>query len=130
MRETKKIILITNNRNAAEKYKSTFDVRFEKDYETVLLRTRDMVYSGASLLTHPQASSLKPNQTPVRSILLFPSQKGREYGRDCLLIEDALRIFGQWQETAPTPDDYEEAIRNDFETIDLSLIEGVAVSLM
>lgn len=129
MWDVEKVILITNNRKAAERYKGIFDVRMEDDYESVLLKTRDLVYSGFSLLTHPQASSLKPNQTPVRSVLLYPYRPGDEHGRDCLIIEDVIHVYWQWQEIAPTPASYAEAVRNDFETIDLSMIEGAAAKL-
>lgn len=129
MWDTDKVILVTNNRKAANKYEDVFDVCTEESYEAVLLRARNMVYSGYSLLTHPQASSLKPNQTPVRSVLLYPYRRGDEHGRDCLLIEDVLHIYWQWQEIAPAPDSYEEAVLDDFETIDLSMIEGAAGKL-
>lgn len=124
-----KVILVTNNHKAAEKYKDIFDVRIEESYESVLIRVRDMVYSGYSLLTHPQASSLKPNQTPVRSVLLYPLRPGDDHGRDCLIIEDVIHVYWQWQEIAPTPDNYKEAVWNDFEIIDLSIIEGAAGKL-
>lgn len=129
MWDAEKVILVTNNRKAEEKYRDIFEIRFEDNYEAVLLKTRDMVYSGYSLLTHPQASSLKPNQTPVRSVLLYPYRAGDDHGRDCLLIEDVLHIYWQWQEIAPTPESYKEAVRNDFETIDLSMIDGAAGKL-
>ena len=129
MWDIEKVVLVTNNSKAAEKYKDIFDVHVEKDYESVLLKTRDLVYTGFSLLTHPQASSLKPNQTPVRSVLLYPQRDGDQHGRDCLLAEDVLHVYWQWQEIAPTPDDYREAVRNDFETIDLSMIDGAAGKL-
>lgn len=129
MWDADKVVLVTNNRKAAEKYRGIFDVRMEADYESVLLKTRDLVYSGFSLLTHPQASSLKPNQTPVRSVLLYPRRDGDEHGRDCLIIEDVIHVYWQWQDIAPTPDNYKEAVRNDFEIIDLSMIEGAAGKL-
>lgn len=129
MWDIEKVVLVTNNRKAADKYKDIFDVRMEEDYESVLVKTRDLVYSGFSLLTHPQASSLKPNQTPVRSVLLYPYREGDRHDRDCLLIEDVINVYRRWQEIAPTPENYKEAVRNDFETIDLSIIEGAAGKL-
>ena len=72
MWEIEKAILITNNERVYEKYKDTLTVIFEESYEQVLIRTRDMVYDRHILLTHPQASSLKPNQTPYRSVIVYP----------------------------------------------------------
>lgn len=129
MWDTEKVVLVTNNSKAAEKYTGIFEVVEEDSYEKVLLKVRDLVYSGFSLLTHPQASSLKPNQTPVRSVLLYPYREGDDRGRDCLLIEDVLHIYWQWQEIAPTPESYADTVRADFETIDLSMIDGAAGKL-
>jgi hypothetical protein len=37
----------------------------------VLLTVRDHIHSGARLLTHPQAGSVKPYETPYRSVLVY-----------------------------------------------------------
>ena len=56
-----KAIIITNNDRVYEKYKKEMQVILLDSYEDVLIKTRDMVYNRHILLTHPQASSLKPN---------------------------------------------------------------------
>ena len=71
MWELEKAILITNNDRVEKKYKGTLQVIFAESYEEVLIRTRDMVYDRHVLLTHPQASSLKPNQKPYRSVVVY-----------------------------------------------------------
>ena len=82
-----------------------------------------MIYTHHKLLTHPQASSLKPNQTPYRSILLY--QEGvKENTEDILLIEKAIEVFDKWNEIRRVPA-YDEKIAYDFKTIDLSMIENV-----
>lgn len=121
-----KVILVTNNSMAIAKYGDVFDVRTADSYEDVLIKTRDLIYAGCMLLTHPQASSLKPNQTPVRSVMLYPERLEGELAGDCVLIDNALEGYSKWQHTAPSPSVYPESIINDFETIDLSLIDGVA----
>ena len=68
-------------------------------YRDVLLKVRDLVYDRHILLTHPQASSLKPNQTPYRSIMVYP--KGEEDNmKDIMLIEKCIETYDQWQEIA------------------------------
>ena len=62
-------------------------------------------------------------------MLLYPYREGDDRGRDCLLIEDVLHIYWQWQEIAPTPESYADTVRADFETIDLSMIDGAAGKL-
>lgn len=119
-----KAIIITNNDRVYEKYKKEMQVILLDSYEDVLIKTRDMVYNRHILLTHPQASSLKPNQTPYRSVVVYP--KGEEDNmKDIVLIEKCIETYRQWQEIAPTPKNYAEKVANDFKTIDLSGIENI-----
>ena len=119
-----KAIIITNNDMVYEKYKKEMQVILLDSYEDVLIKTRDMVYNRHILLTHPQASSLKPNQTPYRSVVVYP--KGEEDNmKDIMLIEKCIETYRQWQEIAPTPKNYAEKVANDFKTIDLSGIENI-----
>lgn len=119
-----KAIIITNNDRVYEKYKKEIQVILLDSYEDVLIKTRDMVYNRHILLTHPQASSLKPNQTPYRSVVVYP--KGEEDNmKDIMLIEKCIETYRQWQEIAPTPKNYAEKVANDFKTIDLSGIENI-----
>ena len=76
MWELEKAILVTNNDRVYEKYKDQMKVILLDGYEDVLIKVRDLVYDKHVLLTHPQASSLKPNQTPYRSVVVYP--KGEE----------------------------------------------------
>ena len=71
-----KVTLVTNNDRVYEKYREDMEVLLLDSYRDVLLKVRDLVYDRHILLTHPQASSLKPNQTPYRSIMVYP--KGEE----------------------------------------------------
>ena len=80
-----KAIIITNNDRVYEKYKKEMQVILLDSYEDVLIKTRDMVYNRHILLTHPQASSLKPNQTPYRSVVVYPK------GEEDLVVGD---VFG------------------------------------
>ena len=124
MWELEKATLITNNDRVYEKYKNDLEVILLKTYEEVLLKTRDLVYDRHVLLTHPQASSLKPNQTPYRSVVVYP--KGEEDNmKDIMMIEKCIETFRQWQDIAKTPDSYEDKVANDFKTIDLSVIDNI-----
>ena len=116
MWEIDKAVLITNNDRVYEKYKEMMKVIYMEAYEEVLIKVRDMVYDRHVLLTHPQASSLKPNQTPYRSVIVYP--KGEEDNTDdILLIEMCLETFFQWLD--------EDHTAYDFKTIDLSVIDNV-----
>ena len=116
-------ILVTNNDRVYEKYKDITNVILVASYEAVLIKVRDLVYDRHVLLTHPQASSLKPNQTPYRSVAVYP--KGDEDNtKDIMLIEKCIETYRQWQDIAPTPMNYEERVANDFKTIDLSVVDN------
>lgn len=124
MWELDKAVLVTNNNRVYEKYKDIMNVLYMQSYKEVLIKARDLVYDRHVLLTHPQASSLKPNQTPYRSVIVYP--KGKEDNTDdILLIEKCLETYEQWQKIAPTPQKYEDRVAEDFKTIDLSVIDHV-----
>jgi grdX protein len=119
-----KAILITNNDKVYLKYKDKLQCIFIEKYEEVLIKVRDMVYDRHILLTHPQASSLKPNQTPYRSVVLYP-QGNEDNMKDILLIEKCLETFKQWQNISLTPENYSDKIAEDFKVIDLSIIDNI-----
>jgi grdX protein len=119
-----KVILITNNDKVYLKYKDKLQCIFTEKYEEVLIKVRDMVYDRHILLTHPQASSLKPNQTPYRSVVLYP-QGNEDNMKDILLIEKCLETFKQWQNISLTPENYSDKIAEDFKVIDLSIIDNI-----
>ena len=119
-----KAILVTNNDRVYEKYKNQMTVILCDSYKEVLIKVRDLVHDRHVLLTHPQASSLKPNQTPYRSVIVYP--KGDEDNiKDILLIEKCLQVYEEWQNIAPTPERYQDKVANDFKTIDLSVIDNI-----
>ena len=124
MWEIEKAILLTNNDRVVDKFGDKIHCIMCKDYEEVMIKTRDMVYAGNKLLTHPQASSLKPNQTLYRSIIIYPKE-GEDNTEDIMLIEKCVETFRQWQGIAKSPESYPEGVANDFKTIDLSVIENV-----
>ena len=116
--------LVTNNDRVYEKYKDVCNVILMENYEAVMIKVRDLVYDRHILLTHPQASSLKPNQTPYRSIAVYP--KGNEDNmKDIMLIEKCVQVYYEWQEIAPSPEKYADKVANDFKTIDLSVVENI-----
>lgn len=123
-----KCILVTNNDRAAQKWGDKVEEVFLLDtYEEVLLKARDLIHTNHKLLTHPQASSLKPNQTPYRTILLY--DEGDKGGSgDVCLIEEAIEAFNKWNAIKKVPK-YDEKIAYDYKTIDMSMIENVIPKL-
>lgn len=125
MWELEKAILITNNDRVYEKYKDQMQVILLENYKDVLIKVRDMVYDKHILLTHPQASSLKPNQTPYRSVVVYPKGEEEDNMKDIMLIDKCIQVYQEWQKIAPSPEHYQDKVANDFKTIDLSVIDNI-----
>ena len=124
MWDLKEATIVTNNDYVFDKYKNDTNVILADNYEDVLIKTRDLVYDKHVLLTHPQASSLKPNQTPYRSVIVYP--KGEEDNTDSIMmIDKCIQVYREWQEISPSPKSYAPKVEHDFKTIDLSVIENV-----
>lgn len=116
--------IITNNDKVFQKYKNTYDVMFlEKgSYTDVLNETRNKIHIGCKLLTHPMAGSLKPNQTPYKTIIIERSSDKAQY-ESVILIENSIEAAFKFLKFKATPK-WDEKILNDFKTVDLSLIEN------
>lgn len=71
---TKKLLLVTNNEKALEVYGHDAEIGVDYmeagSYLDVLVRVRGLVHEGWHLMSHPQASNLKPNQSPYKTVLI------------------------------------------------------------
>ena len=86
-------LIVTNNSKCYDYYKDRYEVEYNPDwtYLEVLIRVRDLVHTGAQLITHPMAGSLKPNQTPFRSVVLgSESMEDKEPWWDVTLVENSI----------------------------------------
>ncbi|MBP1926789.1 hypothetical protein J2Z76_002659 [Sedimentibacter acidaminivorans] len=117
--------IITNNHKVFQKYKDRYDVLFlqEGSYMDVLNETRNKVHRGYKVLTHPMAGSLKPNQTPYKSIIIGEGRGVTDY-ESINLIENSIEAAIKFLKYKSTPK-WSEKILKDFETVDLSFIENV-----
>lgn len=121
-------IFVTNNDRVAQKFGSQAQqVILLEGYREVLIQARDLIYAGHKLLSHPQSSSLKPNQTPYRTIVIYGVCQNVDF-HDVSLIEKAIETYDKWQDIRPTPV-YHEKIAWDYKTIDLSMIENIIPKL-
>lgn len=119
-------LLVTNNRLCFEKYRDRVRVDYLEDgsYLDVLVRARDYVQKGSRIETHPMAGSIKPNQTPFRSVLLSDRKMdGDEVIENELMIEDAMLMTKKFLSDRPVRK-WDESIVNDFRQVDLELISG------
>lgn len=120
--------IITNNEMVRDKYASQVTVEFHPvKYTEIMCMTRDYIHAGHKLLTHPLAGSIKPNETPYKTIFLTKSKKKMD-SESLRIIEEciiACKKFGK--ERFPN---MPENMRQDFRTIDCSLCDNAMASAM
>ena len=119
----KNTIIISNNLKVKEFFeKEQIEVLYtDGDYKEVLYTVRDRVQLNYHLLTHPLSGSIKPNETPYKSIAVK-----KEKDLDLLsleLISNAIEVYNKLQKDLKTPL-WTKIILEDFMVIDLDLIKN------
>lgn len=119
-----RMTIITNNPMVRDILSEREDcaLRYEPiTYREVLLLARDAVHGGHRLLTHPLSGSIKPGETPYKSLAI-----SKETGP---LDLDSLALIEKCIETCDKfPLRYQglpEALLQDFQTVDLTLIQSI-----
>lgn len=117
-----KVIIVTNNDLTLEKFKDKHQVEFiEGKLLDVLYKVRDYIHKNHKLLTHPLMGSIKPNQTPYKSVALS-FKKLNELDIDSLMfIEKSIETAENLIKNKP-PREWSESVLNDFKVIDFDLI--------
>lgn len=120
--------VLTNNSLVYEKYSSQLDITFiDGQYIDVLKAIRDMVHKGSRLLTHPLMGSVKPNETPYRSIII---SDGTVLDMDSLtIIESSIATTEKFQRDNKPPR-WTQAVLDDFSFVDLRLFESALDSII
>ena len=107
------------------KFGEHYKVHFQKgNYMQVLKSTRDYIHAGHELLTHPLAGSVKPNETPYKSIMIATDKK-RLNLESVKIIEDSIYTCEKFVTT--TINGHQDVLI-DFQYIDCSLIESAIAS--
>lgn len=114
-------MIITNNDLVYEKYKKCYNIDFVNgDFKDVLIRTRDKIHEGYELLTHPLSSSIKPNETPYKSIIIS-DEKGNLKYESVVLIENSIMTYDKFAKLSFKLTD---KIIEDFKLVDLTVLES------
>ena len=120
--------LITNNPLVKKKYERHFPlVYLEKSYLEVLCYTRDEIHKGHELLTHPLSGSIKPNETPYKSLLISIKTESLDY-RSVTMIEDSIETTKKFFSIRDRTQGLREDLLADFQEIDYHLIKGALES--
>ena len=112
-------ILVTNNPLVEAQLKGMFRVDFkDDDLIGILTFVRDLVHKGHRLLTHPLTGSVKPNETPYKTVLLTGATE-RVDTQSVIIIEECIQAAQKF-----TPRHIPEKYLNDLQMVDLSLIRA------
>ena len=121
-----KPLLITNNDKAFAYCSPKIECSFlqEEDYISILRIARDKIHLGSRLLSHPMVNSLKPYETPYKSIVLdqIPAGPTAVY-ESVILIEHSLAWAEEIIRKKRLPVSLTCLVQEDFKTLDLSFIK-------
>lgn len=116
--------VITNNPLVLENLKDRVPVAYsDVSYVELLREVRDQIHKGGRLLTHPLSGSVKPGETPYKSVMLL-SGKGDVDERSLELIENAIQACAKFTRKGP----YRPEVDKDFQLIDWTLLESALAS--
>lgn len=120
-----KVIVISNNPSVNL---IGTDQHLEGGLLDVLKRVRDLVHKGHQLISHPLAGSVKPNETPYKSVVISKRTSGSVDFQSLAIIEGCLRTAERMLAEKPLPN-YPEKVLSDFQLIDAGLLETALSSL-
>ena len=113
--------IITNNPLVRDCLSDWYQVDYhEISYREILVKVRDLVYSGYKLYTHPIAGSVKPNETPYKSIVVGKAP-GEFSIEESNLMANAMITFVKFKPLNVVYSDYH---LQDFQLIDYTLLCG------
>ena len=125
-----KNIIITNNPKIVESISGkNIDISyFEKaDFMEILYKARDFIHLGYKLLTHPIVSSIKPYETPYKTIVL--AYNNGEIDLESIeLIENSIELSKNFLDKPRRK--LTKTIDEDFRLIDYELINGSIESII
>ena len=119
--------IITNNPLVLAELGADESVEYyEVTYAELLCLVRDRVHAGARLLSHPLSGSVKPGETPYKSIMLL-DRKGVVDEQSLALIENAIETCSKFTQRTWH---LRPKIDQDFQLIDLTLVQSALSSVI
>ncbi|SEF50363.1 hypothetical protein SAMN05660865_00361 [Caloramator fervidus] len=117
-----KTIIVTNNILTMQKLKSKHKIDFvEGTLLDVLIKVRDYIHKNHKLLTHPLMGSIKPNQTPFKSVAISLKAQDNIDVESLMYIEKSIETAESLIKSKP-PRKWPENVLEDFRVIDFDLI--------
>ena len=115
-------MIITNNDWVLDKYKEGFNVVYiDGTFKDVLVAVRDKLHMGHELLTHPLASSVKPSETPYKSIMITDNKDNVNFN-SIYTIENAIITYDKFNRDKLKFID--DKMAEDLKLVDLTVLES------
>ena len=115
--------IITNNPAVENAYPKSAKF-YDAGVLEIFVIVRDMVHKGAKILSHPLSGSIKPWETPYKSIVIAPLQGTIDY-ESLKYIENAI---GMMRNRSPGSHVYSAEVLDDYSVIDLDIISSAIKS--
>ncbi|GAA6513822.1 GrdX family protein [Merdimmobilis hominis] len=119
--------IVTNNPLVVRELTGQYTVEFvDGTYHDVLVALRDQIHKGHRLYSHPLSGSVKPNETPYKSVLI--SIKPQSLDMDSVeMIENSIVTCDKFPVKFPHMPD---SMREDFQVIDATLLKGALSQIL
>jgi len=117
--------IITNNPLVRDKLGTQYTVEFyDIPYEEIFRRVRDQVHQGHLLLSHPLSGSIKPRETPYKSVMVSKS-RGALDSQSLLIMEQCIETCKKFKfKYTSLP----QRVLDDFQLVDFTLIDSAVGS--
>lgn len=89
----------------------------------VLTSVRDLIHKGHILLTHPLMGSIKPNETPYKTVVVSVRTQEEIDFNSLMLIENSIETSRKFLINKPIRK-WSESVLEDFRVIDFDLIKN------
>lgn len=120
-----KYIIITNNPLVKEKYVDK-EVEFsDVSYQEILQIVKNKIALGHKILTHPLSGSVKPKETPYKSIMISKERTSVDL-ESIDIIENAIITASKFVERR---DKWTPRVLEDFKLVDFTLIDSAMGSV-
>jgi len=115
--------VITNNFKVNERFKDKCEIEYYEDssFVEILIKVRDYVQNGYRLLTHPLSGSIKPDETPFKSVMI---EKYHSTDFDSVNIISIAIEKSEVMMKESKVKEYTDKLIDDFSEIDYGLIRS------
>ena len=120
-------IVVTNNPLVRERFEGQVSIDYQPlTFLGILEYVRDQIHKGHKLLSHPLSGSVKPGETPYKSVMI-----SRETGNldlaSVTLIEDCILHSKKFRDRISG---LSERVLEDFRLVDCNLIASAIESAL